>query len=282
MQDFTDHRAFAAEIRLKIVETIGARGFGHIGGSLSIADVLAVLYGGVMRVDPDDPKDEDRDKLVLSKGHAGPALYSALALRGFFPEDWLNTLNRPDTHLPSHCDRNLTPGVDMTTGSLGQGVSTAIGLALAQKLRGQKSFTYLITGDGELEEGQCWEGALFAPAHRLGNLVWFVDYNKKQLDGPVDDIIPLGDIANKFASFGWDAVNIDGGDTQQIEDAIKAAKAKKDVPSCIVLNTVKGAGVKCVSSLEMNHHINLDGDLLEEALAECRLAVEALEGGGAA
>jgi len=272
-------KKFAAKIRLETVKEIGARGFGHLGGALSVVDALAVLYGGAMNIDPKNPDWADRDKLVMSKGHAGPALYATLALKGYFPLEWLATLNQPGTKLPSHCDRKLTPGIDMTTGSLGQGVSTAIGLALAQKMDGKNARTYLFVGDGECNEGQVWEGALFAPQHKLDNLILFVDYNHKQLDGTTEEIIDMGDITAKFSAFGWHAQSIDGGDMKAIENAIELAKSKKNKPSCIVLNTVKGAGVPCVAAIKLNHHIVLDGELLKTAINECEEALSKAEAG---
>jgi transketolase len=273
------YKKFAAQIRLETVKEVGKRGFGHIGGALSIVDLLAVLYGGTMKIDPQNPNWEERDKWVISKGHAGPGLYAALALKGYFPMDWLETLNQPETHLPSHCDRLLTPGVDMTTGSLGQGVSTAIGLALAQKKRGYDSYTYLVTGDGELDEGQCWEGALFAPSQGIDNLIWFVDNNHKQLDGRTEDVVDLLDIAEKFRAFGWHAMHIEGDDPYAIDAAITEAKSVKETPSCIVLNTIKGAGVPCIADTEWNHHMPIEGAFLSNAIAECTAALTALEGG---
>lgn len=269
-------KIFAARIRLETVRQVGVRGFGHLGGALSVADVLAVLYGGVMRIDPQNPGWSQRDKLVMSKGHAGPSVYSALALLGYFPMEWLTTLNQPGTRLPSHCDRLLTPGVDMTTGSLGQGVSTAIGLALAQRMDGHGARTYLVVGDGECNEGQVWEGALFARQHRLDNLTMFVDNNRKQLDGTVEEIMDMGDIAAKFAAFGWNAQTIDGGDTAAILRAIESAHAVSGAPSCIVLSTVKGAKVSVIENIELNHHIPFEGELREAAMRECETALEAL------
>ena len=189
---------FACEIRIALLEEMKARGFGHIGGSLSVCDLLAVLYGKVMNYKPDDPKWADRDKLVVSKGHAGPAVYATLALKGFFPMEELKTLNRPGTNLPSHCDRNKTPGVDCTCGSLGQGTSQAVGIALGDKLKGRASRTFLVVGDGEIDEGQCWEAAMFTAGKKLTNLVWIVDDNKKQLDGPTDEIMPQFDLRAKL------------------------------------------------------------------------------------
>ena len=187
----------ALEIRIGIVEEIQARGFGHIGGSLSLADALAVLYGAVMRYDSQNPKWPDRDKLVCSKGHAGPGVYATLAVKGFFPYEDLKTLNQPGTYLPSHCDKNKTPGVDMTTGSLGQGTSAAVGIALGDRLKGRDSRTYLLVGDGESDEGQVWEAAMFTAAKKITNLIWLVDDNKKQLDGYTQDVLPIFDLIAK-------------------------------------------------------------------------------------
>lgn len=274
-------KKFAARIRLETVKEVGKRGFGHLGGALSVVDALAVLYSGVMNIDPKNPDWPDRDKLVMSKGHAGPALYAALALKGYFPVEWLDTLNQPGTRLPSHCDRKLTPGIDMTTGSLGQGVSTSCGLALAQKMDGKNARTYLFVGDGECNEGQVWEGALFAPQQKLDNLTMFVDYNHKQLDGTTEEIMDMGDIAAKFTAFGWHVQSIDGGDVEAIAKAVEIAKAEKNKPSCIVLNTVKGAGVPCIEEIELNHHIMLEGELLQRAIKECEDTLRKLEGGAA-
>ena len=233
---------FAARIRIGTVECIGSRGFGHIGGSLSICDALSVLYGAVMRVDPENPLDPDRDKLVCSKGHAGPAVYAVLALKGYFPYEKLHTLNRPGTDLPSHCDRKKTVGVDMTTGSLGQGTSLAAGMALGDRIAGRKSRTYLITGDGETDEGQLWEAAMFTAAKKITNLTWLVDWNKKQLDGYTKDILDIFDLEAKFRAFGFDAVTVKGDDVEAIYEAL--TKEVTDKPRAIILDTVKGAGVK--------------------------------------
>ena len=274
-----EQERFAARIRLETVRQVGIRGFGHLGGALSVVDTLAVLYGGVMRVMPENPSLPGRDKLVMSKGHAGPALYSTLALAGFFPMDWLKTLNQPGTKLPSHCDKKLTPGVDMTTGSLGQGASSAVGLALAQKLDGMGARTYLFLGDGECNEGQVWEAAMFAAQHKLGNLITFVDQNGKQLDGRTAEIIDMGDIEEKFASFGWHTQTIDGHEIAAINAAIASAQIMTDQPSCIVLKTTKGYGAESISEVELNHHMVVDGEVLERAITECELALQKLEGG---
>ena len=218
---------FALEIRLATVECIKSRGFGHIGGSLSVCDALAVLYGEIMNVDPKDPRKADRDKLVCSKGHAGPAVYAALALKGYFPKEDLLTLNRPGTNFPSHCDMNKTPGIDMTTGSLGQGTSEAVGLALGDRLQGRDCRTYLIVGDGEANEGQVWEAAMFTVAKKLTNLVWLIDWNKKQLDGYVSDILEPFDFEEKFRAFGFDACTIDGNDIEQLKAALRRVRDRR-------------------------------------------------------
>ncbi len=265
---------FATEIRLETMKELTHLGFGHVGGAMSIIETLAVLYGEVMNVDPQNPKWEDRDWLVVSKGHAGPAVYAALALKGYFPLEELLTLNQGGTHLPSHCDRNKTTGVDMTTGSLGQGVSSAIGIALGNRIDGRDSFTYLIIGDGECNEGQVWEGALFAAHQKLDNLIAFVDDNKKQLDGYTKDILNLGAISQKFAVFDWHVQDVNGADITQIYEAIESAKAVKGKPSVIVLDTVKGQGIPFVEEIMMNHHIVIDQDKAKEVIAdlESRLA----------
>ncbi|MBQ3791950.1 MAG: transketolase, partial [Clostridia bacterium] len=208
MAETPDYRSIAREIRRRTLVCIGSIGQGHIGGSLSVAEILAVLYYGKMRVRPEEPSWPDRDILVLSKGHAGPALYSVLTMKGYFPEDWLKTLNKPETLLPSHCDMRRTPGVDMTTGSLGQGASAACGFALAQKMDGRDARTFAILGDGEMEEGEVWESFLFASQKKLSNLCVFVDFNNLQIDGTVDEICSLGDLCAKFRSFGFGAYEV--------------------------------------------------------------------------
>lgn len=261
-----DLEVFAAQIRLETMKEIGELGFGHLSGSLSIADLLSVLYGKMMKYDPKDPECEDRDKLVLSKGHAGPALYSALALRDFFPMEWLKTLNKPGTSLPSHCDRKLTPGVDMTTGSLGQGVSTAIGLALADQLDNKNNFTYLIVGDGECNEGQVWEGAMFSAQHKLDNMIWFVDYNKKQLDGYMTNVVDIAPIEEKFAAFNFHVQDIDGHDVRKILDAIEKCHEIKGQPHCIILNTTKGKGLPELEAQLLNHNSKMQPDFIERSI----------------
>ncbi len=260
-------KEFAKSIRLAQINMFRTLGFGHIGGSLSVTDLIAVLYESIMRYDPNNPKWYNRDRLVVSKGHAGPALYSALALKGFFPLSWLDSLNKGGTNLPSHCDRNKTPGIDMTTGSLGQGASTALGMSMALKKTGQNVF--LILGDGECNEGQVWEMALSAVQHKAGNLIGFVDCNHKQLDGKTEDILDMGDIAAKFNVFGWYTQTVNGHNVSQLYEAIRNAEQNAcDRPSMIVMETVKGKGVALVEEIEFNHHITLSAEQASQAIEE--------------
>ncbi|MEH6941081.1 transketolase [Bacillus sp. JJ722] len=268
---------FRDEMRLLTLKELYKRGFGHYGGSLSVIETLTILYGEVMKVDPANPTWEDRDFLVLSKGHAGPALYAALALKGFFPEEMLYTLNNNGTHLPSHPDRTLTPGIDMTTGSLGQGISVATGVALSHKLTGKSNYTYSIVGDGELNEGQCWEAFQFAAHHKLNNLIVFIDDNKKQLDGLTTDIINPFDFAEKMKAFGFFTMRVDGSSLEEIYEAILRGKSQTEQPVAIVLDTIKGQGVPYIEQMESNHHIRpTQAD--EEAIMQAIIDLEAKTG----
>jgi transketolase len=272
----TPLKRLATEIRLLEMEIFKQRGFGHIGGSMSMTDLLAALYGSEMRFDPKRPNWEDRDRIVCSKGHAGPAMYAALAYYGFFPKEWLYTMNEPHTHLPSHCDRNLTPGIDMTAGSLGQGASVAAGMALGLKLRGSDARVYTILGDGELNEGQPWEMAMFAPSKKLGNFIAFVDRNFKQLDGYTEDIIALRDLEKQFADFGWHAQTVkDGNDPDAIVDAIRTAKKNQgERPAAVVLNTVKGSGFPEVAEQEFNHFVTVTPEQSDRGIALFRAMLD--------
>jgi len=237
-------RVFAEEIRVETLKTIGSLGFGHVGGSMSVIETLAVLYGDVMKVDPKNPRWEDRDWCVMSKGHAGPAMYATLGLKGFYPVTDAYTLNQPHTNFPSHTDRTKTPGIDLTTGSLGQGMSSAVGAALGNKMDGRDNHTFVFVGDGEADEGQIWEGAQFAAHYKLSNLICFVDSNKRQLDGKVDDIMGHGKgLGAKFDAFGWNVIDVaDGNDVEQVWNAVQEAYQADAAPTCIILNTVKGTG----------------------------------------
>ena len=278
MQNINEIKKFAIDIRRETIKCIGNLGVGHIGGALSIADVLAVLYSGVMNVDPENPGKDDRDMLVVSKGHAGPAVYATLALKGYFPMEMLDTLNRPGTNLPSHCDMNRTPGIDMTTGSLGQGASSAMGIACGNRLKGYDNYTYLIIGDGEAEEGQVWEAAIFAHAKKLTKVIAFVDYNKCQIDDYVENLCAMGDIAAKFESFGWYAQNVENGnDVEQILTAVNHAKAQDERPSAIILNTVKGKVYSKIEGSLGSHNMPVSAEMVEEALTELCLQEKVME-----
>lgn len=270
---------FATQIRIECLKMISCIGVGHVGGSLSIADLLAVLYGEVMNIDPKNPKWIDRDRIILSKGHAGPAMYAALGLKGFFPQEELLTLNQPGTSLPSHTDMNRTPGVDMTTGSLGQGSSSAVGIALACKLAGRSNYTYLIIGDGETQEGQVWEAAIFASAKDLDHLIAFVDNNKKQVDTTVDEVMGKPQFVNKFRSFNWNAIYVeDGHDVEKIWDAIQNAhQFENGKPTAIILHTVKGKGWKLAEELEYNHALTVTAEQAQDFEAACKMKCDFTE-----
>ena len=257
------------EIRKSILTEIGTLGVGHLGGSLSIVELLVTLYNNHMNVDPKDPKKEGRDRLVVSKGHSGPAVYAVLADLGYFPKDWLLTLNKPGTNLPSHCDMNRTPGIDMTTGSLGQGFSCAVGIALASKLKSDGAKIYTIIGDGETQEGQIWEAAMFASHKNLNNLIAFTDYNKLQLDGEVKDICGIEPLDKKWEAFGWNVLTVDdGNDCEKINEAILESK-NSDKPVMIILNTVKGSGIKFAEDAGVsNHSMNVSKEMFEKGMQE--------------
>ena len=233
----------AAKIRLGVIEGTYHAKSGHPGGSLSIADTLAYLYWEEMNVDPANPKMEGRDKLVLSKGHCAPALYAALANRGYFPVEELQTLRHIGSRLQGHPNMNDTPGVEMSTGSLGQGVSAACGMALASKLKGEDSRVYTILGDGEIEEGQVWEAAMFAAQYKLDNLVAVIDNNNLQIDGPITEVMSSYPITDKFTAFGWHVIPVDAHDFDQLGAAFKEARTVKGKPTAIIQKSVKGKGV---------------------------------------
>lgn len=260
----------AAEIRMMTLDAIGYLGVGHVGGCMSLVEILTLLYYRHMQIDPKNPKKRDRDQLVVSKGHAGPTLYSILADKGFFPVEKLHTLNQGGTNLPSHCDKNLTPGIDMTTGSLGQGLSAAIGIALGNRIDGISSKVYVIIGDGESNEGQVWEAAQAAAQFKLNHLIAFTDYNKLQLDGFMQDIMNIEDIAAKWASFGWFVQRVNGHDFTQMDQAIGLAKLEHTRPSMIILDTIKGKGVSFAENDVTNHNMKIDFNTVQDVIAEIR------------
>ena len=252
-----DLQTICRDIRCDTLRCIGHLGVGHIGGCLSVVELLGVLYFEAMRIDPQDPRRPGRDRFICSKGHAGPAVYATLANRGYFDRSELLTLNQGGTNLPSHCDMNRTPGIDMTTGSLGQGFSCAVGAALGSKLEEDGAVIYTLIGDGESQEGQIWEAAMFAAAKQLDNLIAFTDYNKLQIDGTVAKVNDIAPLAEKWAAFGWHVIEVeDGNDVEQVSAAVKHAKLGlgSGKPTMVILNALKGCGVPEIVALGPGNH----------------------------
>lgn len=263
----------AVKVRMSVIEgTFNAKS-GHPGGSLSVSDLMTYLYMYKMNIDPQNPQWEDRDRFVLSKGHTAPSLYGALALRGFFPEDEIKTLRKPGSRLQGHPSMHMTPGVDMSTGSLGQGISVAVGLALGAKIKEKSYRVYTILGDGEIEEGQVWEAAMFAGAKKLDNLVVVVDNNNLQIDGTIEEVNSPYPIDEKFKAFGFNVINIDGHDFDQIDDAFTAAENFKGAPTAIIAKTVKGKGVSFMENQVGWHGKAPDADQYAQAMAELKEAL---------
>ena len=268
---------FAAKARIGVIEGVYNAKAGHPGGSLSICDLLAYLYNGEMSIDASNPHMEDRDRFVLSKGHAAPALYATLALKGFFPVEDLKTLRKSDSYLQGHPNMNKIPGVDMSTGSLGQGISAAVGMVLGAKLDKKDFRVYTVLGDGEIEEGEVWEAAMFAANRGLDNLVAVVDYNGLQIDGTVEEVNSPYPIADKFKAFKWNVVEIDGHDFDAIESALENARATKGVPTCIVMKTIKGKGVSYMENAVGWHGKAPNTEEYEQAMTELKAALAELE-----
>ncbi len=243
MQRKSELSEIARQIRIGIIEAVHSAKSGHPGGSLSIADVLAYLYNEEMNIDPKKPKWEDRDRLVLSKGHCAPGLYAALANRGYFPVEDLKTFRHTTSYLQGHPDMKHTPGVDMSSGSLGQGASVSCGMALASKIDNHSRRIYAILGDGETQEGEVWEAAMFAGHYKLSNLCWLIDFNGLQIDGAITDVMNPTPYDKKFDAFGWNVVECDAHDFDSIEAAYKAARACTDKPTVIISHSTKGKGV---------------------------------------
>lgn len=260
----------AKNIRRGIIEAVYNGQSGHPGGSLSIADIMAVLYFYEMNIDPQNPKDENRDRLVLSKGHCAPALYSALANRGYFNIEELKTLRNIESRLQGHPDMNKIPGVDMTTGSLGQGLSAANGMAIAGKLDNKDYRVYCIMGDGEIEEGQVWESAMASSKYKLDNLCVIVDNNNLQIDGTIEEVMSSYPIDEKFKSFGFQVINIDGHNLQEIIDAFDVARNIKDKPVCIIAKTIKGKGVSFMENKAEWHGKAPNKEQYEQAIEELK------------
>ena len=266
----------ACKVRMGIIEGVHSAKSGHPGGSLSVADILTYLYFVHMNIDPKNPKMENRDRLVLSKGHAAPALYSVLANRGYFDTSLLTTLRQIGSILQGHPDMKHIPGVDMSTGSLGQGISAAVGMALSAKHFGQNYKVYAVLGDGEIEEGQVWEAAMFAGNKGLSNLTAFVDYNNLQIDGTIEEVNSACPIDKKFEAFNWHTIVIDGNDFEQIEKALKEAETV-DKPVAIIAKTVKGKGVSYMENAVNWHGAAPNDELYEQAMSELKAALAEMQ-----
>ena len=266
----------ANEVRKGIVTALHAAKAGHPGGSLSAADVFTYLYFEEMNIDPKDPKKADRDRFVLSKGHTAPGLYSVLAQRGYFPKEDLVTLRHLGSYLQGHPDMKHIPGVDMSSGSLGQGISAAVGMALSAKLSNDSYRVYTLLGDGEIQEGQVWEAAMFAGARKLDNLVVIVDNNGLQIDGKVEDVCSPYPIDKKFEAFNFHVINIDGNDFDEIAAAFKEARETKGMPTAIIMKSIKGKGVSFMENQASWHGAAPNDEQFEQAMEELEKAGEAL------
>lgn len=272
-QKLTELKKMAANVRIGILDAVHSAKSGHPGGSLSVADALTYLYFEELNLDPKNPKWDDRDRLVLSKGHTSPALYSVLAHRGFFPVDDLKTFRQIDSYLQGHPDMKGVPGVDMTTGSLGLGISAACGMAKAAKIRGKDYRTYAIIGDGESQEGQVWEACMFAAHYKLDNLCLYLDWNGLQIDGKITDVMNPTPYREKFEAFGFNVLSIDAHDFEQLAAAFAAAKECKGKPTVIVAKSIKGKGVSFMEN-QVSWHGNAPSDeQYEQAVAEIRASV---------
>jgi transketolase len=267
-EDYADLARIARQIRRDIIIMTAAAGSGHPGGSLSSADILAALYWRVLRIDPRNPYDPDRDRFVLSKGHCSPALYAALAERGFFPREWLTSFRKLHSPLQGHPDMKKLPGVEMSTGALGQGFSTAVGMALAARVDGRDYRVYALLGDGECQTGQVWEAAMSAAHYRLDNLVAIVDRNGLQIDGPTEQVMALEPLPDKWRSFGWHTLVIDGHSFPEILGAFEEARRTKGRPTAIIAKTIKGRGVSFMENVVDWHGVAPNQEQRDRALAE--------------
>lgn len=267
----------AMDIRITGLKMVEKAHSGHIGGAFSMSEIMSVLYFDKMNIRPEEPDWEDRDRFVLSKGHCTVALYPTLALRGFFDVKLLDTFRKIDGHLSGHAEMRYVPGVDMSTGSLGQGFSVAVGMAVGAKMAGKELTVYTVMGDGEIQEGQIWEASMYAGAHRLDNLIGIVDSNKVQLDGTVKEVLDTGDLKQKFESFGFFVQSIDGHDVEAVSEAVDRAKAEKGRPSMIIANTVKGKGVSFMEGQSAWHGKTPNEEQFEAAFEELYQRMAELE-----
>ena len=268
-------RKLAREIRLSILKMIYEAGSGHAGGSLSATELITTLYFDKMKVDAANPKWEERDRFIPSKGHCAPALYAVLAEKGYFPKSNLDTFRRLNSILQGHPDLLKTPGVDMSTGSLGHGPSVGLGMALAGRLSNKDFYVYVLIGCGEMNEGQIWEAAMAAVKFKLDHLIVLLDYNRYQLDGAMDDVMPLGDVVAKWQSFGWNVIEVNGHEAEEISDGIDKAKQTKDVPSILIARTVKGKGVSFMENTHVWHGKQISEQEYRKAVSELAEVVHA-------
>jgi transketolase len=268
-------RKLAREIRLSILKMIYEAGSGHAGGSLSATELITTLYFDKMKIDAANPKWEDRDRFIPSKGHCAPALYAVLAEKGYFPKSNLDTFRRLNSILQGHPDLLKTPGVDMSTGSLGHGPSVGLGMALAGRLSNKDFYVYVLIGCGEMNEGQIWEAAMAAVKFKLDHLIVLLDYNRYQLDGAMDDVMPLGDVVAKWQSFGWNVIEVNGHEAEEISDGIDKAKQTKDVPSILIARTVKGKGVSFMENTHVWHGKQISEQEYRRAVSELAEVVHA-------
>ena len=267
-QELKQLQLTAVAVREGVLTATHAAKCGHPGGSLSAADMFTYLYFKELNIDPTDPKKEDRDRFVLSKGHTAPGLYSVLAQRGFFPVEELTTLRKIGSRLQGHPNMNETPGVDMSTGSLGQGVSAAAGMALGAKKTGKSVRVYTLLGDGEIEEGEVWEAALSSAHHNLNNLVAIVDYNRLQCDEECRNVCDMGDMRAKFEAFGWETIEVDGHDIPALMRAFAKHRQPVTKPLAVICNTIKGKGVSIFENAVAYHHTGMSQELCDAALAD--------------
>jgi transketolase len=263
-------RQIAHDLRIRIIDMIYKAGSGHPGGSLSICEILTVIYFSELRINAENTKDPDRDRFILSKGHGAPALYAVLAKKGFFPEEELDTLRKIHSRLQGHPDMNKVPGVEISSGSLGMGISFGIGTALGARLNNKSFRTYVLTGCGELDEGQNWEAFLTGAKYKLDNLTVIIDYNRVQLDGTNEEILPLSDLRQKLLSFNWHVIECDGHNITEIIKSLKKAKETKGQPSVIIAYTVKGKGVSFMENRHEWHGKPVNEEEYEQAIQELK------------
>lgn len=271
---YLEQQAFVA--RKLTLDSVNYAGSGHLGGAMSMIELLIVLYYGTMHITPENPENPERDRLVVSKGHGAPAIYAVLSMKGYFDAERLRTLNHNGTLVPSHCDMHKVPGIDMSTGSLGQGFSVAVGMALGAEMDGRGVYVYTIVGDGECQEGQIWEAAMFAGTRKLKNLIAFIDNNKAQVDGFTDEVNSVEPLCQKWESFGWKTQTVNGHNFEELLDAVEYAKSADQGPQIIILNTFKGRGLVGLEGTDQCHHVKMNAELYAELMEGLKRSVNEL------